>query len=48
MNRIEIKSKEDRLIVVKILADNGYTVRIISGTKEGSKIKTTYVEYWKD
>ncbi len=48
MNRIEIKSKEDRLTAVKILADNGYTVRIISGVKEGSKMKTMFVEYWRN
>ena len=48
MNRIEIKGKEDRLTIVKILADNGYTVRIVSGAKDGSKTKTTFVEYWKE
>lgn len=45
--RIEIKSAEDRLTIVRILAANGYTVRIVSGTKQGSKSKTTYVEAWK-
>lgn len=40
MQQLLISSKEDRLKVVAILADNGYTVRI-GKMKVGSQNKTT-------
>lgn len=45
--KIEVKGVDDRLALVRILAANGYTVRICTGLKEGSKSKTTYVEAWR-
>lgn len=45
MRRIKVSKKEDRLTLVQILADNGYTVRIEQERKEGSKIYTYYVAY---
>lgn len=44
-NKLEIKNKEDRLIVAKILVDNNYTVRQKVGKKKGKQTLTTYLEY---
>lgn len=39
MNYLDIKGKEDQLIVAKVLVANGYTVRL-AVVKDGSKNKT--------
>lgn len=45
MNRINIKAKEDRLTVARILADNDYTVRLTSQRRAGQKSYDYFVEY---
>lgn len=47
-HQIEVKGKENRLTMVGILADNGYTVRITTAKKANSNQKITVVEYWKE
>lgn len=37
MERLEIKSNEDKLTVAKILVANGYTVRIVTFRDDGKK-----------
>lgn len=44
---IEVKEKEDRLQVAKILIANGYTVRVKTETRQNSKAKVTVIEAWK-
>lgn len=45
MNRLNIKEKEDRLTVAKILAGNDYTVRLTKQRRVGKKIYDYIVEY---
>lgn len=44
--KLEVKLVEDRNALIRILANNGYAVRIVTEKSEGKK--TTYVEYWKE
>lgn len=44
--RLEVAKVDDRLTVVKILAVNGYSTRIVTDKSDGKKV--TYVEYWKE
>lgn len=46
MMRIFIGNKEDRRLVMAVLADNGYTVRL-GKVKIGNTVKTI-VEAWKE
>lgn len=45
--QVEIKSEDDRATIAKILFNNGYTVRKSVIQKQGSKTKTTVLEFWK-
>lgn len=45
-NRLEVVKVDDRLTIIKILATNGYTTRIVEDRSSGKKI--TYVEYWRE
>ena len=44
--RILIKKQEDRLTLVKILADNDYTVRIARERRGKGTTYDYFVEYW--
>lgn len=45
-HRIAVKLNADKEALVKVLTQNGYTVRIVTGKENGAK--TTFVEYWKE
>lgn len=45
MSRLNIKEKEDRLTVAKILAGNDYTVRLSKQRRAGKKSFDYFVEY---
>lgn len=45
-NKIYIVSKDDREQLVRILATNGYTVRI--GVDKASGKARSYIEYWRE
>lgn len=45
--RLEVKLVDDRNALIRILANNGYTVRIITANNADGK-KATFVEYWKE
>lgn len=45
-NRLAVVKIEDRVTIIKILAVNGYTTRIVEDKSSGKKI--TYVEYWRE
>lgn len=45
-NRLKVTKVEDRITLVKILCENGYTVRIVTDRSEGKK--QTYIEYWEE
>lgn len=45
--QVEIKGEEDRATVAKILFSNSYTVRKSVIQKQGTKTKTTVLEFWK-
>ena len=44
--RLEISKVQDRELVLKILAMNGYCVKIVTDKKDGKK--ATFVEYWEE
>ena len=44
--RVCIKKPEDRLTLVKILADNDYTVRIIRERRNKGTTYDYFVEFW--
>ncbi len=44
--RIEVAKVEDRYILIRVLAANGYTVRIVDDKVDGKR--KTFVEFWKD
>lgn len=44
--RLKVVKVDDRVALVKILSENGYTVRIITDRADGKK--QTYVEYWEE
>lgn len=46
-NRLKVTKVEDRVTFVKILCENGYTVRIVQGRSPEGK-KQTYIEYWEE
>ena len=45
MDRVNIKLEADRIIIASILVKNGYTVRMGSQKREGSKALDYFVEY---
>ena len=45
MQQLKINLLEDRIAVLGILGKNGYTVRMVSARKPGSKAYEYYVEY---
>lgn len=47
-NSIVIKNPEDRKLVVQILADNGYTVRIGKEKATGKTTVYAVVQYWRE
>lgn len=44
--RLEVRLIDDRNALVRILVNNGYTVRILADKSDGKK--ATFVEYWKE
>ena len=44
--RLKVTKVEDRAALVRILSENGYTVRIVTDRADGKK--QTYVEYWEE
>ena len=46
-SRLKGTKVEDRITLVKILCENGYTVRIVQGRSPEGK-KQTYIEYWEE
>ena len=46
MTKLVIKNPEDRRVMVSILADNGYSVKL-GKIKVGNQSKIT-VDFWKD
>ena len=44
--RLEVLKLEDRYTLVRILASNGYSVRIVDVKVDGKK--KAFVEYWKE
>lgn len=46
--KIDCYSKPDRAELVRILAEQGYTVRIGREKRGKSNAYTYYVEYWKE
>ena len=45
-SRLEVVKVEDRYTLVRILASNGYSVRIVDDKVDGRK--KTFVEYWRE
>lgn len=45
-HRIVVKLNADKEALVKVLTQNGYTVRIITDKVDGKK--ATCVEYWRE
>jgi hypothetical protein len=44
--RLIVANKDDRLIIIKILAMNDYTTRLVTDKVDGKKV--TFVEYWRE
>lgn len=44
--RLEVLKLEDRYTLVRILASNGYSVRIVDAKVDGKK--KVFVEYWQE